>query len=278
MACGRATLSALLLITCAFVCVRAGKQVVDLNEDNWRLMLQNEWMVEFYAPWCPACKGLESIWRDFATWSDDIGISVAKVDVTTSPGLSGRFMVTALPTIFHVLNGEFRQYKGSRDKDAFISFVEEKKWKSVEPVPSWQSPNSVQMGIVSTFFKLSQVLRQVHNMLMEEYGLPSWGSYLIFSIATIFIGAILGLILVCVIDLIYPQKYPAKVDLKKSAGGEAHKDKDSDVELSDEDIKDDLVDDASQSEGDGEVKSSSDDNAAAEKSSPGVKKRKSRKE
>lgn len=64
----------------------------------------------------------------------------------------------------------------------------------MEPVPSWQSPNSVQMGIVSTFFKLSQVLRQVHNMLMEEYGLPSWGSYLIFSIATIFIGAILGLV------------------------------------------------------------------------------------
>ena len=29
-----------------------------------------------------------------------MGIKVGQVDVTASPGLSGRFMVTALPTIF----------------------------------------------------------------------------------------------------------------------------------------------------------------------------------
>nr|CAD7413817.1 unnamed protein product [Timema poppensis] len=105
-----------------------------------------------------------------------------------------------------VLDGEFRQYRGSRDKDAFISFVEEKKWKQMEAVPGWKSPASIQMSIVSYFFKLSQVLRTVHNTLMEEYGLPTWGSYLIFAVATIFIGALLGLMLVCVIDLIYPPK------------------------------------------------------------------------
>ena len=53
-----------------------------------------------YAPWCPACRALEPVWHDFATWGDDLGIKVAHVDVTTSPGLSGRFMVTALPTIY----------------------------------------------------------------------------------------------------------------------------------------------------------------------------------
>lgn len=58
-----------------------------------------------------------------------------------------------------VLNGELRQYKGSRDKEAFISFIEERKWQQVEPVPSWKSPNSFQMSIVSSFFKLSQFLR-----------------------------------------------------------------------------------------------------------------------
>ena len=52
------------------------------------------------APWCPACRGLQPIWDDFAGWSEDLDIGVGQVDVTTSPGLSGRFMVTALPTIF----------------------------------------------------------------------------------------------------------------------------------------------------------------------------------
>ena len=74
-------------------------------------------------------------------------MGVGQVDVTASPGLSGRFMVTALPTIFHVKvnqisekelsvlkcepskDGVFRQYRGARDKDSFISFVEEKKWQ-----------------------------------------------------------------------------------------------------------------------------------------------------
>lgn len=68
-----------------------------------------------------------------------------------------------------MLNGEFRQYKGTRDKEAFVSFIEERKWQQVEPVPSWKSPNSVQMSIVSSFFKLSQVLRvSVHSLIEQK--------------------------------------------------------------------------------------------------------------
>ena len=78
------------------------------------------------------------MWDDFSTWADDLSIKVAKVDVTSSPGLSGRFFVTALPTIFHVMNGEFRQYRGSRDLNSFMVFIEEKKWEEIEPVSSWK--------------------------------------------------------------------------------------------------------------------------------------------
>lgn len=60
---------------------------------------------------------------------------------------------------FSVNNGEFRQYKGSRDKESFMSFIEDEKWKDVEAVPWWKSPSSVQMSVVSYFFKLSQGLR-----------------------------------------------------------------------------------------------------------------------
>lgn len=112
-----------------------------------------------YAPWCPACKNLAPIWDDLSTWSDDLSIKIAKVDVTTSPGLSGRFFVTALPTIFHVLNGEFRQYKGSRDLNTLMTFIEEKKWQALEPVSAWSKPDSLQMSLVSQFFKLSNFLK-----------------------------------------------------------------------------------------------------------------------
>ena len=52
------------------------------------------------APWCPACRALQPTWEEFSGWNEDLEISVGQVDVTASPGLSGRFMVTALPTIF----------------------------------------------------------------------------------------------------------------------------------------------------------------------------------
>ncbi|KAB0792435.1 hypothetical protein PPYR_14394 [Photinus pyralis] len=266
------TWSVLFLILNVVLYVNAQRAVAELHEDNWHKILEDEWMVEFYAPWCPACKGLQPIWKEFALMGSELGVKVGQVDVTVSPGLSGRFMVTALPTIFHVLNGEFRQYKGTRDKVSFVSFIEEKKWKTVDPISRWKSPSSIQMSLVSSFFKLSQLLRGIHTHLMEEFGLPTWGSYLIFAVATIVLGALLGLVLVCIIDLVYPPKsipvHKTPVESKEKSA-----DKLSDDELADEDIKDDLLDDAE------EVVHESDSESGdrSRSSSPTVKKRKPRK-
>merc|ERR1712123_155300 len=184
----------------------ADGKLIKIEENNWQDLLTGEWMVEFFAPWCPACRGLQPTWEDFAGWSEDLEIGIGQVDVTTSPGLSGRFMVTALPTIFHVKDGVFRQYRGARDKDSFISFVEDKKWTGVEPISSWKSPDSFQMSLVSYFFKLSMMLRNVHTTLTEDYQMPYWVSYVAFAVATILLGGILGLILVCCIDCVYPPR------------------------------------------------------------------------
>lgn len=73
---------------------------VDVNANSTLYNSGFSFLCVSYAPWCPACKGLQSTWKDFAAWSPELGIKVGQVDVTTSPGLSGRFMVTALPTIF----------------------------------------------------------------------------------------------------------------------------------------------------------------------------------
>ena len=53
-----------------------------------------------HAPWCPACKEMSKTWDSFASWSKDLSIKVGDIDVTANPGLSGRFLVTALPTIY----------------------------------------------------------------------------------------------------------------------------------------------------------------------------------
>ncbi|KAF5296017.1 hypothetical protein FQR65_LT10320 [Abscondita terminalis] len=276
MALTKLNLLAFLLISSAFSIAHTHTAVLELDEDNWHQILDGEWMIEFYAPWCPACKALQSIWKEFALQGPELRIKVGQVDVTTSPGLSGRFMVTALPTIFHVSDGSFRQYKGTRDKSSFVLFVKDEKWKNVEPIPSWKSPGSIQMTLVSSFFKLSQMLRGIHNHLMEEFGLPTWGSYLIFAIATIILGALLGLVLVCIIDFVYPPKQLASKKIKDQQKKGEKYDKLSDNELTDEDIKDDLLDDVEKTNA--AVGSESESGGEQSKpSSPSVKKRKPRK-
>ncbi|XP_072125251.1 thioredoxin-related transmembrane protein 1 isoform X2 [Mobula birostris] len=101
---GRPVLAfALLILLWLVPLLQAERNLVKVITDhNWKEILEGEWMVEFYAPWCPACQQLQSEWSEFAAWSDDLGVNVAKVDVTEQPGLSGRFIITALPTIYQM--------------------------------------------------------------------------------------------------------------------------------------------------------------------------------
>ncbi|XP_022606788.1 thioredoxin-related transmembrane protein 1 isoform X2 [Seriola dumerili] len=135
----------------------------EVTDGNWEDILAGEWMIEFYAPWCPACQQLQSVWKEFADWGEDMGVNIAKVDVTEQPGLSGRFIITSLPTIY-------------------------------------------QMNSMSALFKLSMFIRRCHNYMTEQLGIPVWGSYVIFGLATLFSGLALGLLLVFIADFVFPSR------------------------------------------------------------------------
>lgn len=61
--------------------------------------------------------------------------------------------------IFSVVDGQFRQYKGARDLNSLMTFIEDKKWQGIEPVSALSKPDSIQMGVVSYFFKLSHYMK-----------------------------------------------------------------------------------------------------------------------
>ncbi|CAO2586515.1 Thioredoxin-related transmembrane protein 1 [Lemmus lemmus] len=172
-----------------------------LTDENWTSLLEGEWMIEFYAPWCPACQNLQPEWESFAEWGEDLEVKIAKVDVTEQTGLSGRFIITALPSIYHCKDGEFRRYLGPRTKNDFINFISDKEWKNVEPVSSWFGPSSVLMILV--YFSLFQTS---HSYFVHDLGLPAWGSYLVFAFATVLSGLMLGLFMIFVADCFCPSK------------------------------------------------------------------------
>uniref|UniRef100_A0A8C1XVU4 Thioredoxin-related transmembrane protein 4 n=1 Tax=Cyprinus carpio TaxID=7962 RepID=A0A8C1XVU4_CYPCA len=180
--------------------------VLTVTDANWTLILQGEWMIKFYAPWCPACQHLQTDWESLGRQSESLGISVGRVDVTQQPGLSGRFLVTTLPTIFHAKDGNFRKYVSSRTIEDIQAYVEQKKWAMVEPVPGWKSPSSLLMSGMANLFRLSVYIRQIHTYLTNTLGIPSWGSYVIFAIITLFMGLMLGLMLVLIADCIWPSR------------------------------------------------------------------------
>uniref|UniRef100_A0A7E4VNY9 Thioredoxin-related transmembrane protein 1 n=1 Tax=Panagrellus redivivus TaxID=6233 RepID=A0A7E4VNY9_PANRE len=232
-------ITALCLALCISSAVGAAKNpsLISLNEEIWEDVLAGEWMIEFHAPWCPACKDLQKAWNAFAGWSKDLNIKVAEVDVTTNPGLSGRFLVTALPTIYHVKDGVFRPYQGPRDKNNFISFIEDKRWSAIDPLPSYKHPNSPQMTVVAYFFKLSMAVRDFHNNLVENHGVPSWASYTGFATVTLALGCVLGFLIVCVIDYVFPTglaaQAAARAAAQKKKAGKSKAEKSNDTKSED---------------------------------------------
>uniref|UniRef100_A0AC11CXE0 Uncharacterized protein n=1 Tax=Ovis aries TaxID=9940 RepID=A0AC11CXE0_SHEEP len=176
-----------------------------ITDENWRELLEGEWMIEFYAPWCPACQNLQPEWESFAEWGEDLEVNVAKVDVTEQP------------------DGAFRRYQGPRTKKDFINFISDKEWKSIEPVSSWFGPGSILMSSMSGLFQLSMWIRTCHNYFIEDLGLPIWGSYTVFAVATLLSGLVLGLFMIFVADCLCPSKrrrpqpYPSRKLLPESS-------------------------------------------------------------
>ncbi|XP_064601622.1 thioredoxin-related transmembrane protein 1-like [Liolophura sinensis] len=207
--------------------VYSGSSPVIITDDNWKDMLTGEWMVEFMAPWCPACKSFETTWQSVASWSKDLDMNVGVVDVTENPVLSGRFLVTALPTIYHIKDGEFRQYSGPRDESSLVSYVDDKSWENSETVSWWFNPASIHMGGVGLFFKVSMVVRVFYNVMVQDYGIPEWGCYIIFAIVTIIAGLLLGLLFVCCCDYLFPPRYATIRESDNSA--DSGQDDESDI-------------------------------------------------
>ncbi|XP_037667676.1 thioredoxin-related transmembrane protein 4-like isoform X1 [Choloepus didactylus] len=234
--------------------------VQPMSASNWTLVMEGEWMLKFYAPWCPSCQQTDSEWETFAKNGETLQISVGKVDVIQEPGLSGRFFVTTLPAFFHAKGGIFRRYRGPGIFEDLQNYIVEKKWQSVEPLTGWKSPASLTMSGMAGLFSISGKIWHLHNYFTVTLGIPAWCSYVFFIVATLVFGFFMGLVLV-VISECFSVPLPGHLSERSEQNQrsvEAHRAeqlRDAEEEKDDsneEENKDSLVDDEEEKEDLGE--------------------------
>lgn len=89
-------------------------------------------LVMFYAPWCGHCKALKPKYSQLAKiYENDEDVVIARVDADNSRNkpLAAEYGVTGFPTIIFFPKGDNAktvEYKGGRDIEDFLSFVNER--------------------------------------------------------------------------------------------------------------------------------------------------------
>ena len=114
------------------------KHITPLTESLWERRVgtgDEVWLVEFYAPWCSACKNLLSTYKNIAdSLADDVGIEVGAVNCVTQPTIcSDWFAISAYPTLIAAndKHGTRQEYHGPKDVASVTSWIRAvtKEWR-----------------------------------------------------------------------------------------------------------------------------------------------------
>lgn len=97
-----------------------------VNDSNFEEVVLNAphpVLVDFWAEWCGPCKMMLPIVEELSNEYDG-KITVAKVDVDSSPGISARFGIRNIPTILFFKGGEVADKQvGAVPKTALVAKI-----------------------------------------------------------------------------------------------------------------------------------------------------------
>ncbi|KAL7063777.1 hypothetical protein AAHC03_05719 [Spirometra sp. Aus1] len=111
-------------------------ELTDSNFDDIVLKSEDEWLVSFYAPWCPHCKSLKPAWESAAKKLSG-KMKLGAIDATVYQSLAQRYSIRGFPTIKHfpggVKSGAAREYDGGRSADDIVAWALQQLAKNKPP-------------------------------------------------------------------------------------------------------------------------------------------------
>ena len=84
-----------------------------------------QWLIKFYAPWCPHCQKLENPWNEFANRFANHSVQVGKVDCTINERACQHIdQLDGFPGLFYLEGGNATEYHLRRNIGNFSDYLE----------------------------------------------------------------------------------------------------------------------------------------------------------
>ncbi|KAK9720535.1 hypothetical protein K7432_004079 [Basidiobolus ranarum] len=171
---------ALLLSTLPYTQARDIVEITDANFDEL-VTPDSPWLIDFYADWCGVCRRFEGELYQLSHQIDAVSpnVNIGKVNVDENPGLSLKFFISRLPSIYFIYQGEIRTWNTSLEHEAILSALSKDEWKNMEVWSGMFSP----FGIFGKMFGFFGYIQSMINTVIPT-GIPSLVIILVISAIT----------------------------------------------------------------------------------------------
>lgn len=95
--------------------------LINYKDNNFKELIKNKVLVDFYATWCGPCKMLSPVLEQL---SKEIDIDIVKIDVDENEALSKEYGIMSIPCLILFENGkELKRNLGFMPKEKLKEFV-----------------------------------------------------------------------------------------------------------------------------------------------------------
>ena len=138
-------------------------------------------ILEFYAPWCKHCKGIEPSYELIAKRLKVEGVRTGRIDISSEPALAARFAVHSVPTFFLYRERKMWNIKGMLTLDGIVEFCTTG-YGNTPASDIWSSPVGPIGNTKGLLIGIGGSVMDSVAAFSGRYGIPVFICYVIFAI------------------------------------------------------------------------------------------------